>query len=85
MSQNKLKIAVIGATGFVGLDLTYLLSKHKKIKVNYLCATRNVGKPISFFDKRISKKLPASLKRSKMDLMRSREKYLKYLKTMKAG
>jgi N-acetyl-gamma-glutamyl-phosphate reductase len=67
MSQNKLKIAVIGATGFVGLDLTFLLSKHKRIKVNYLCATKNVGKPISFFDKRISKKLPNITKLNKIN------------------
>ena len=40
---------------------------------------------IEKLNKKVSKKLPASLKRSKMDLMRSREKYLKYLKTMKAG
>ena len=30
--HKKLKTAVIGATGYTGLDLVYLLSKHPKIK-----------------------------------------------------
>ncbi len=56
--KNKLKIAVVGATGYTGLDLVYLLSKHSKAKILYLCASKNLGKKISFFDKRIKKKLP---------------------------
>ena len=56
--KNKIKIAVIGATGFTGLDLVYLLSKHSMIEIINLCATKNLGKKISFFDKRIKKKLP---------------------------
>ena len=55
---NKINIAVIGATGFTGLDLILLLSKHPKVKIVNLCATKNIGKNISFFDKRIKKKLP---------------------------
>ena len=57
-SMNKLKIAIIGATGYTGLDLVYLLSKHSKIKILNLCATKNLGKSINTFDKRITKKLP---------------------------
>ena len=57
-SMNKLKIAIIGATGYTGLDLVYLLSKHSKIKILNLCATKNLGKSINSFDKRITKKLP---------------------------
>ena len=57
-SYNKLKIAIIGATGYTGLDLIYILSKHPRVKIKYLCATKNLGKKISFFDKRIKKKLP---------------------------
>ena len=55
---KKINIAVIGATGFTGLDLIYLLSKHPKVKFINLCATKNLGKKISFFDNRIKKKLP---------------------------
>ena len=56
--QSKKNIAVIGATGYTGLDLTYMLSKHTKVKIIYLCATKNIGKSITSFDKRIKKKLP---------------------------
>ena len=55
---KKINVAVIGATGFTGLDLILILSKHPKIKVNFLCATKNIGKKISYFDKRIKKNLP---------------------------
>ena len=55
---NKIKVAVIGATGYTGLDLVLLLSKHPKVSIQYLCATKNLGKKIFIFDKRIKKKLP---------------------------
>ena len=55
---KKLKIAVIGATGYTGLDLIYFLSKHPKVKIDFLCATKKLGKPIDYFDKRLKKKLP---------------------------
>ena len=58
MSKKKINIAVIGATGYTGLDLVLLLSKHPKANIINLCATKNLGKKISFFDKRIKKKLP---------------------------
>ena len=71
---KKINIAVIGATGFTGLDLIFLLSKHPKVKILNLCATRNLGKKISFFDKRIKKSLPkiSSIKKinwEKIDLV----------------
>jgi N-acetyl-gamma-glutamyl-phosphate reductase len=56
--NKKINIAVIGATGYTGLDLVYLLSKHPRIRIINLCATKNLGKDITFFDKRIKKKLP---------------------------
>ena len=56
--NNKLKIGVIGATGYTGLDLVYLLSKHPRVKILDLCASKNLGKKISYFDKRIKKDLP---------------------------
>lgn len=57
-NKNKLKVAVIGATGFTGLDLINLLSKHSRVKILYLCATKKLGKNINIFDKRIKKRLP---------------------------
>ena len=55
---NKINVAIIGATGYTGLDLVYILSKHPRVKITQLCATKNLGKKISFFDKRIKKNLP---------------------------
>jgi N-acetyl-gamma-glutamyl-phosphate reductase len=74
MSLKKINIAVIGATGYTGLDLVFLLSKHPKVNISYLCATKNLGKKISFFDNRIKKKLPkiSSIKKinwNKIDLV----------------
>ena len=72
--QNKINIAVVGATGFTGLDLIFMLSNHPKVNIKYLCATKNLGKNISYFDKRLKKKLPkiTSVKKiewSKIDLV----------------
>ena len=58
MPNKKINIAIIGATGYTGLDLIFLLSKHPKANIINLCATKNLGKNISFFDRRIKKKLP---------------------------
>ena len=44
-----------------------LLSKHPKISIKYLCATKNLGKNINFFDKRIKKKLPKITSVDKID------------------
>ena len=62
--KKKINVAVVGATGFVGLDLVNILSKHPKVKIKYLCAQKKIGKKIQFFDKRIKKDLP---KISKLD------------------
>ena len=64
---NNLKIAVLGATGYTGLDLVFMLSKHPKVKICYLCATKKLGKNISYFDKRIKKKLPKISSINKID------------------
>ena len=64
---KKIKIAIIGATGYTGLDLVYLLSNHPKVKIMYLCATKNIGKEITYFDKRITKNLPKISKINKIN------------------
>ena len=53
--KDSLNIAVAGATGYVGLELVKILSKHKKVKIKYLCATKSIGKKINQFDKKIKK------------------------------
>ena len=58
MSIKKINIAIVGATGYTGLDLVLLLSKHPKANIVNLSARKHLGKHISFFDKRIKKKLP---------------------------
>ena len=58
MSVKKINIVVAGATGYVGLDLIKILSKHPKVEIKYLCAQKKIGKKIQFFDKRIKKNLP---------------------------
>ena len=68
MLSKNINALVLGATGFVGLDLVFLLSKHPKVKIQYLCASKNIGKKINYFDKRIKKKLPKISKFEKADL-----------------
>ena len=74
MTKNCINVVVAGATGYVGLDLVYLLTKHPNIKIINLCAQKNIGKQISSFDKRIKKKLPKisklnSVNWNKIDLL----------------
>ena len=40
MSFKRINIAVAGATGYVGLDLIKILSKHPNIKIQYLSAQK---------------------------------------------
>ena len=54
--KDSLNIAIAGATGYVGLELIKILSKHSKAKILYLCANKSVGKKIYTFDKRITRK-----------------------------
>ena len=58
MSKKKIKIAIVGATGYVGLDLIKFLSKHPMVKIKYLCAQKKLGQKINLFNKKLSKKLP---------------------------
>ena len=54
--KDSINIAIAGATGYIGLELVKILSKHPKAKILYLCASRYIGKPISYFDKKIIKR-----------------------------
>ena len=55
--NNKIKIAIIGATGYT-IRTNFNVIKTSKRKILNLCATKNLGKNIKLFDKRIKKKLP---------------------------
>ena len=72
------------------LKLKYLKglqAQYSKKELNNLVKNEveRINRLVEKLNKRVSKKLPASLKRSKMDILRSREKYLRYLKSQKAG
>ena len=51
--NNKIKVAVLGCTGYTGLELIYLLSNHSDVLINFLGSSSNKGKKISSFDKRL--------------------------------
>ena len=54
--RDSLNIAIAGATGYIGLQLVKILSKHPNVKIVYLCGNKSVGKSIYSFDKKINKK-----------------------------
>ena len=46
--MSKVNVLISGATGYIGIQLVKLLSKHKKINIKFLCGSSSVGKNISF-------------------------------------
>ena len=56
---DSLNLVIAGATVYIGLQLIKILLKHPNVKIQYLCATKSIGKSIKNFDKTISdKKIP---------------------------
>ena len=51
--HNKINVAVIGATGYTGLDLIFMLTKHPRVILKNLCATKNIGKKLVFLIKEL--------------------------------
>ena len=59
----KLNVLVAGSTGYIGIQLVNLLTKHKFVNIKYLCGNSSVGKNISLYDKKLkNKKLPKIIK-----------------------
>ena len=54
--NNLFKVAVLGCTGYTGLELVHILSQHPKISINFLGSNNFAGKSINFFDERLKKK-----------------------------
>ncbi len=57
--MNMINVLIAGATGYIGIQLTKILAKHKNVKIKHLCGNSSIGKKISYFDKSLNnKKLP---------------------------
>ena len=56
--KNLISVAVLGSTGYVGLELVYLLSKEENIKIKFLGSENSSSFDINSIDKRIYKGLP---------------------------
>ena len=66
--KDSLNVAIAGSTGYVGLELIKILSKHDKVKILYLCAKKSIGKKIYDFDSSINiKNLPTISKVKNID------------------
>jgi len=52
-----INVAVVGATGYIGIELIKLLTKHPKVKIRNICAQSSVGESISKFDSSLKKKI----------------------------
>ena len=64
--MRKLNVLIAGSTGFIGIQLIKLLSKHKYVNIKYLCGNSSVGKKISSYDKSLNTiKLPKIVKFNK--------------------
>ena len=50
----KLNVLVAGSTGYIGVQLIKLLTKHKNVNIKYLCGNSSVGKKISFYEKSLN-------------------------------
>jgi len=57
--RNLTTVAVLGSTGYVGLELINILSKHSKVTIKFLGSDTFCGEDVTKFDKRIvNKNLP---------------------------
>tara|TARA_Y100001970_G_C14223269_1_gene853962 strand:+ start:193 stop:1257 length:1065 start_codon:yes stop_codon:yes gene_type:complete len=62
-------VAVLGCTGYVGLELVNILSRHSEVNIIFLGSENHSGENIQNFDKRIkNKKLPVIDSNSNFDL-----------------
>ena len=50
MMSKQINVAVVGATGYIGIELIKLLIKHPKVKIKYICAQSSIGESMHKFD-----------------------------------
>tara|TARA_Y100000591_G_C21779369_1_gene670115 strand:- start:352 stop:1374 length:1023 start_codon:yes stop_codon:yes gene_type:complete len=65
----KLNVLIAGSTGYIGIQLIKLLTKHRYVKIKYLCGNSSVGKKISNFDKKLNNKNLPKIIRFKKKLL----------------
>jgi len=64
--MHKLNVLIAGSTGYIGVQLIKLLSRHKNVSIKYLCGNTSVGKKISYYDQSLKlNKLPNIVKFNK--------------------
>ena len=54
--MSKLNVLIAGSTGYIGIQLTKLLLKHKNVKIKFLCGSSSKGKLISHYEKSLKNK-----------------------------
>ena len=52
----KLNALIAGSTGYIGIQLVKLITKHPNINIKYLCGNKSEGKSIYYFDRSIKDK-----------------------------
>ena len=52
--KNKISSAVLGSTGYTGLELIHILSNHPNVSIKFLGSNSFSGDKINKFDKRIT-------------------------------
>jgi N-acetyl-gamma-glutamyl-phosphate reductase len=63
MASNKLRVAILGASGYTGAELVRLLSRHPHVEIVALTADRQAGKPAAeVFPQLVLQDLPALAK-----------------------
>ena len=50
--NSKIKAAVLGCTGYAGLELVYILTKHPNVTINFLGSQNHAGNFINKYDNR---------------------------------
>ena len=44
--KNKINVAVLGSTGYVGMELVRILSSHENVNINFLGTESNSSAPV---------------------------------------
>ena len=73
--MSKINALVAGATGYIGIQLVKLLTKHKSVKIKYLCGDTSIGKKISSYDKYFSRPVLQMIVNQPLDVVKAENSY----------